>query len=103
MKILTICDQWNNRSVTLASQLKYWGNDVISAGLSTNSQETLHMLFEWADKIIITEDTQKIEYECEKIILCPIWPDIYPRAFNPELLSIVKEWLQENKTILKNK
>jgi galactitol-specific phosphotransferase system IIB component len=102
MKILTVCDQGNNRSVQFAHLLKYWGNDCITAGLKTNSPETLDMLFQWADIIITTDDTQQIPEQYQaKVKLLDVGPDKYPRPFNPELNAMVKRILEENKLWLK--
>jgi len=104
MKILTVCDQWNNRSVNFAHLLKYWWNDCIPVWLKTNSPETLDMLFKWADKIILTEDIQVIPDEfMSKTILLNVWPDNFPRPFNKDLNELVRKLLDDNKDILKNK
>ena len=55
MKILVCCDQGNNRSVVIAHQLKYWGHDVLSCGLSTNDRPTIDMLCAWSDRVIVVE------------------------------------------------
>jgi len=105
MKILVCCDHGNNRSVHFAHRLKYWNNDVLAAGLDKNSQTTLRMLCEWADLIIITEESQKYKVHAEfdpKIKLFDVGPDTYPRPFNDELLAKVKEFLEDNKELLKN-
>lgn len=88
MKILVLCDQGENRSPTLAHQLKYLGHDVLTAGLARNSADTLHILRHWADKIIITEAGQLPVGG--KVELWDIGPDIYPRPFNKKLLKIVR-------------
>jgi hypothetical protein len=108
MKILVLCDQGNNRSVTVAHHLKYWGHDVLAAGLKTNSQATLLMLCDWADRIIFTEGSQiaelgtiwwrPIKELSEKSQLWDIGPDIYKRPFNPELLAIVRRMMEEHKS-----
>lgn len=105
MHLLCACDKGVNRSVHFASQLKWWGNDTIAIGLDNTSQETLKMLYKWADKIIITELSQRLkingEYQ-EKIIEFEVGQDIYPRPFNPQLLAKVKDILETNKSWLKN-
>ena len=105
MKILVLCDQGNNRSVVLAHQLKYWGHDVIPAGLKTNSRHTLQMLCDWADRIIITEECQRASPLAfnNKIELWNIGPDNYPRPFNKELLAIVRRLMEEHKAEYKPK
>lgn len=108
MKVLVICDQGNNRSVTIAGQLKYWGHDVIPVGLQTNSVETLHMLAAWADRIIFTErgqvmpvgDSMGLDEMSEAMAKMQLWdvgPDTYPRPLNKELLAKVKRLMQEHK------
>jgi predicted protein tyrosine phosphatase len=101
MKILVVCDQGNNRSVTLAGQLKYLGNDVLSAGIQTNTNATLRMLYDWADRTIVTEESQfrtlahvvDNEYSIE---LWDIGPDVYKRPYNKQLLAIVKRLIKEH-------
>jgi hypothetical protein len=91
MRVLCLCDEGNNRSVTLASNLKYLGHDVLSAGLRRNSPETLELLFEWAEYIITTDTDQFVPpWHSDKVHLWHIGPDKYPRAFNPQLLAKVK-------------
>lgn len=102
MKILCVCEQGNNRSVQIAHLLKYWAHDTIPIGLATTSQDTLKMLFDWADIIIRTEESQVIPSEYQpKVRLCDVGPDTYPRPFNPELYVKVKAFLAENKSWLK--
>lgn len=95
MKILVVCDEGNNRSVVLAHQLKYWGHDVIPVGVKRNSPETIEMLRDWADRVIITEEGQ---LEGDKVELWNIGPDNYPRPFNKELLAIVRDLMEQHKS-----
>lgn len=105
MKILCVCDIGNNRSVHFASQLKFWKHDTIAIGLDTTTQETLKMLYEWADIILLTENMQRLKmpegYEA-KIKFCDVGIDIYPRPYNAELLAKVRGYLEDNKSWLKN-
>lgn len=122
MKILVVCDQGNNRSVTLAGQLKYLGNDVLSAGISTNSEGTLAWLARFAEAIILTAHDQRApfkkaieaEYKAAieredpcapayawerhrmKVEVWDIGPDVYKRPFNKQLLAIVKRLIKEH-------
>lgn len=104
MKILTVCDQGNNRSVQFAHILKYWKHDTLPVGLDTTSAETLKMLFDWADIILLTEESQRfklpIGYD-SKIKVFDVGADNYPRPFNAELHAIAKRFLEENKFWLK--
>lgn len=99
MKILCICDEGNNRSVTLAQVLKYEGHETLSAGGVRNSKETLIMLCDWADLIILTEKSQYhylTDQYLPKTELLNIGPDNYPRPFNKQLLRIIKMLLDRN-------
>lgn len=99
MKILTVCDQGNNRSVQFAHLLKYKykGSDTIPVGLSSHSKETLEMLFKWADVIILTDRVQKVpdEYK-DKVKVWDVGEDRYPRPFNPELHQLARKLIEEN-------
>src|SRR4051812_17963854 len=100
MKILVVCHQGNNRSVTIAHQLKYMGHDVLSVGTETNSKDTLRMLTAWADKIIMTEPGQKVPINSDEVAKVELWnigEDKYPRPFNKQLLAIVKRLIAENR------
>lgn len=107
MKILVVCDQGNNRSVMVAHHLKYWGHDVLTAGLKTNSLETIAMLYDWANRIILTEPQQMIATTdtdfLKKFQLWNIGPDHFPRPFNPELNAIVKRFTKEHEAEYKPK
>lgn len=104
MKILCLCQEGNNRSVVFAHQLRYWGHDVLTGGLRTNTMSTLNMLCGWADVIILTERGQDrlmpLGYE-DKVKLFDVGPDAYPRPFNMDLLTKVQRYLQDNKAWLK--
>ena len=56
MKILTVCEHGNVRSVALAYLLKViYGYDVLAIGMKETGIETQNMLFTWADTIIFLE------------------------------------------------
>lgn len=106
MKILVVCDQGNNRSVTLAGQLKYLGNDVLTVGTKTNSEGTLFMLGEWADRIIVVSAEVELDFHpypsvegLEKIEVWDLGPDVYPRPYNTELLVKVKQLIKDHPQI----
>lgn len=97
-KILVVCQEGNNRSVTLAHQLKYLGHDVLSAGLATNGIETLEMLTAWAEVVITTDAHQAVPFAYGpghteptfKMMCWDLGPDTYPRPFNKQLLKKVQ-------------
>jgi hypothetical protein len=98
VKILTVCSRGNVRSVTLRHFLadKY---DVLACGVDAQSEETLNMLYGWADKIIVTsgEFISRIpkEYE-EKSYLWNIGNDIWGQAHVPSLMYICQRLVEEN-------
>lgn len=56
MKILAVCRKGNIRSVGIKVGLNNWGyHDVLSVGGLLVSQETLDMLCEWADVILLAK------------------------------------------------
>lgn len=95
MKILVVCDQGNNRSVTVAHHLKYRGHDVLTAGVKVNSPETIRLLCQWADRIIITE-TGQLPADDPKVQLWNIGPDKYPRPFNSQLYGITRKLAEQH-------
>ena len=106
MKILCLCEQGINRSVTLASMLKH-SHETLSAGILTNSQETLNQLILWADKVILT-DTVQVSLTAgwippEKIELFNVGPDKYPRPYNNHLRKLFIKHIERNKDwLMKN-
>jgi hypothetical protein len=57
VRLLCVCNAGHVRSVTLARLLRKRGWEVLSCGVDKNySNETLLMLFNWADKIFFQKD-----------------------------------------------
>jgi len=97
MKILIVCDHGNNRSVSIAQRLKYWGHDILTAGLETNDKKTLWMLYEWADRIITTSRGQHVYgHFQDKVQLWQIGAGVYPRPLNRELLKKIDVLMDEH-------
>lgn len=60
-RILVICRGGNTRSVAVAMLLKYkYMKNALTASLEKNDDETLQMLYNWADRIIVTEEDHRI-------------------------------------------
>lgn len=99
MKILCVCEHGNNRSVNFAQRLKYkYKADTISIGLTTTSQETLAMLYKWADYIIIPEKRLRQlmpDGFDEKIKYFEVGEDHFPRPFHPVLDRLVKQIIEQ--------
>jgi predicted protein tyrosine phosphatase len=94
MKVLFICNQNQNRSKTAENLFKN-KFETKSAGLY-NEKPVTERQIEWADKIIVMEDSQRSEiskrfpkqYLKKQIISLNI-PDIY-NYNQPELIKILK-------------
>jgi predicted protein tyrosine phosphatase len=101
--ILCVCEHGNSRSVTMAWLLKYVEDfETLTAGLGYHTPETLQMLFEWADVIVVPEDKLLAlipEKYKAKIKFYNIGADIYPRPHNKDLLKKAHE-LMDNDRIL---
>lgn len=104
MKILCVCGKGINRSVHIASLLKWHKHDTIAIGLENTTQDTLKMLFDWADAIILTDAMQVYQmpngYK-EKVKLWNVGPDNYPRPYNKHLMAIIGKMIEQNKDWLK--
>ena len=107
MKILTVCRAGLVRSVGLANVLKlhYYPVDVLACGIGEhafgrmNDTETLDMLFNWANKIIVMEEYYKYkipEKYHNKVMVCEVGPDIYGNPSNGILIDKVWTWVREN-------
>lgn len=99
MKILAVCNGGNCRSVTLASMIKQDDHSVeaIPIGVRTSSQETIRLLADWADKIVVVADGPIINkfpkgYE-NKLIHIDIGKDKWVQAMHPKLVQIIKKAL----------
>lgn len=56
MNILTVCQMGNVRSVGTKAQLIRQGHrDVIAIGATNTSPETLEMLYDWAEVVLVAE------------------------------------------------
>lgn len=98
--ILCICEHGNNRSVTMAHILKYVDNfETLTAGLAYHTPETLEMLFNWAEVIVVPEEKLlnmiPEEYK-HKVKFYNIGEDIYPRPFNKELYAKAKDLMDKD-------
>ena len=103
MKVLVCCEGGNVRSVTVGFLLKYkYGIDTIAVGLGGNSKETINMLCEWADNIMVVEKEMKQrvhEKYHNKLLVLDIGPDRWGMSLHPELLPICEQLLAQAITI----
>ena len=107
--VLVLCQGGNCRSVAVGYLLKYVSKkkyDPIAASLEKNSKETLQMLSEWADRIIIVqkEFVRHIPVEFrKKLVIIDIGPDRWFNSLHPELLKLAGDLLDKNPTLAPSK
>ena len=99
-KVLTVCIQGVSRSVALMWMLKnFYGIDALAVGIKANSLETIQMLFDWADVVIIT--TKEIGYDelpdeyKKKILLWDVGGDRYFMGYHPDLIKQFGKHMEE--------
>ena len=100
MKIVTVCRAGQCRSVGAKIALANRGHDVLAVGWEKNSKETLDMLCEWADKVIVMKD-EFVKYIPEKFkdktILLNVGRDRWNNPFHPELQHLINERINNTK------
>lgn len=102
LKILTICNHGNIRSVALAYLIKsIYGHEAIAIGSEDTSKETWDMLLNWADKVIVMDSSVPIEAPLykprsdDKVIYLNIGKDIWFDAKHQALLHKLYKKLKE--------
>lgn len=104
MKVLTICERGNSRSVALAWLLKDgMGFDAVAMGIRAASGDTKQMLYKWADKIILVDKDFLPEVPQEfhdKLQVWEVGKDRYFRGFEPDLLNQYKTYMKQEGWVL---
>ena len=106
MKFLCICDGGNVRSYALAMMLKMeYGQEAIAVGRLYTSEETMAMLCDWADWVVIMqahmEESIPVEFK-PKLLCFDVGEDRYGFYVHPELLPQVRmgaKWLVERNLV----
>ena len=103
-KILTVCSAGLVRSVGLADVLKvHFDADAIPVGIDGNTKETLLILYEWADWIILLmnewKDRIPEKYQ-SKVKICEVGTDRFGSSRHPELIDLTYRWTRENRIAL---
>ena len=102
MKILCMCRGGQTRSVALTFVLKKWHKSVAADSLacawSRNSKETLRMLFEWADRIVLVQPHHAGQVPKEfhtKLVCLNIGRDRFGTPKNPELIALARKLIND--------
>jgi predicted protein tyrosine phosphatase len=103
MKIAVFCQAGICRSAAMANVLKtQYGHDALNAGLGYNSEETIRMLGDWADRIVVMQKEllPLVPRELRsKTVVADVGPDIWKNSSDPDLVRrsalIASQWAQE--------
>jgi predicted protein tyrosine phosphatase len=99
MRILALCERGLNRSTTAQYLLQDEPDtEILSAGLRVLSPQTLRMLFDWADRIILLDARFTQGIPPEKLVVWDVGPDRYEHHFNPELVRLLRSYAQNWKS-----
>ena len=94
-----MCEGGTVRSVAMAYSLKYsFGQDALACSWAKNSPETIALLCEWADWIIVLQEkfTKYIPENCaHKMRVFDVGPDRWGNPLNKELVEMVSEQVQK--------
>lgn len=98
LKILAVCHYGLIRSAVTRRCLNGRGyENVVNVGINCTSQETLAMLCEWADKILIAEPSmlyQLPEFGFSKVdSIFTIGPDIWQSLVGNDLHKVIQKQL----------
>ena len=101
-RILTVCDYGNSRSPALAFLLRErCDKEAISCGVRTTSHNTLEMLCQWADTIILTCNLSQtinnvvLAKYTDKTVMFDVGPDRYFKGYHPDLTGKFEEYLEK--------
>lgn len=100
MKILCVCQGGTCRSVGLARVLKDRdvagrNHDAVAASWQWNSPQTLEMLGQWAELVVVMEPwmVERLPQPIRaKTAVCDVGPDRYGTPINPELVAQCLAW-----------
>lgn len=98
MRFLCVCEGGTVRSGSAAHALKYYfGQEAIAASHAKLSDDTMEMLFEWADRIILMQPhfaDRVPEVYVPKVKVCDVGKDVWMNPLHPLLLTKVLTFLQ---------
>lgn len=105
-KVLAVCLHGNSRSAALTWRLKNdeFNCDAIPIGWAIANKDTLDMLCNWADVIVVMWDRfiQNIPEDFRrKLVVCNLGNDRWVNPIHPEIQELVTKWARENKHLWK--
>lgn len=103
MKILCVCERGNSRSVCMAFLFKdMLHQDALAVGLTSSSEDTKRLLYEWADVIILVAgslvDMIPDAYR-GKLMVWDVGEDVYFQGFHQDLIDKCLGYMQKHLTV----
>jgi protein-tyrosine-phosphatase len=89
-KIAVFCKGGICRSAAMSNVLKSYGHDVLCAGLGYNSSETIQMLSDWADRIVVMQKelADLVPMSSRgKMVVADVGPDVWTSSVDPDLVA----------------
>ena len=107
MKVLCMCAGAVSRSVGLAYLLKYrYGHDALAVSHEKNTVETIDMLSNWADRIIVVQPhyAKHIpEKYHSKLGVYDVGLDRWVNALHPELHQVLETYIAKDTQLVNPK
>lgn len=91
-RFLCVCQKGCNRSVFMVYRLKRHGHSAIPIGWYTEDAETLDMLCEWADYIVVMQKEFKVRIHSRfhpKVVVVDVGPDKWGPRWASEMKRII--------------
>ncbi len=102
MKVLTVCNHGNVRSVSLAWAIKHrstpnvYQHEAIAIGAEYTSRPTLDLLINWADVVVwLSENVSAPESDKVANYVKKVGADRWFNPFHPELVQLMNELANE--------
>ena len=91
MKIVTLCEEGIKRAVAAKWLLQFRPeHQVIAVGVKRLHADTLQMLYDWADLIILLDARYADGIPPEKLLVWDVGPDVFHGGFDPILIQRLK-------------
>lgn len=91
-RFLCVCQKGCNRSVFMVYRLKRHGHSAIPVGWYTEDAETLDMLCEWADCIVVMQEEFRVRIHSRfhyKVVVVDVGPDKWGPRWASEMKRII--------------
>lgn len=96
MRILCLCRSGRVRSHAMKVAVEFRGHEALNAGVLKATPETLKLLCDWANLVLVAEEWMIDKLDTTKpIINLDLGPDIWRTRVNDDLLKTVQKALKK--------